>query len=129
MLRCPSAIASLTAAIITAAATAATSSVPFIKEAGGGILLRRAFDQYVSAGRTAGPELLRSVSEVTGRDPFTLSTPEELREVPVLSARGRVIIIDRCLTYRPEEAVREVNAQNQRQVTSPGCGVNERAGY
>lgn len=64
------------------------------------------FDRYASTQEELlGPELLRSVSEVTGGDSFTLTNEAELPQVT--RSIGMRLRHQYMLTYRPQEAVRD----------------------
>jgi Ca-activated chloride channel family protein len=77
-----------------------------IKEADVLIYSVGTFDRYVSTQEELlGPELLKSVSEVTGGESFTLTSVEELPEVT--RSIGSRLRYQYMLTYRPQEAVRD----------------------
>ena len=64
------------------------------------------FDRYVSTQEELlGPELLRSVSEVTGGESFTLNNVTELPDVT--RSIGTRLRYQYLLTYRPQEAVHD----------------------
>ena len=64
------------------------------------------FDRYASTQEELlGPDLLKSVSEVTGGNSFTLTNVAELPEVT--RSIGSRLRHQYMLTYRPEEAVRD----------------------
>ena len=77
-----------------------------IKEADVLIYSVGTFDRYVSTQEELlGPELLKSVSEVTGGESFTISRVEELPEVT--RSIGSHLRYQYMLTYRPQEAERD----------------------
>jgi len=77
-----------------------------IKEADVLIYSVGTFDRYVSTQEELlGPELLRSLSEVTGGESFTISTAKELPEVT--RSIGSQLRYQYMLTYRPQEAVHD----------------------
>lgn len=77
-----------------------------IKEADVLIYSVGTFDRYVSTQEELlGPELLKSVSEVTGGESFTISRVEELPEVT--RSIGSRLRYQYMLTYRPQEAERD----------------------
>ncbi len=91
------------------------------------------FDRYVSTQEELlGPELLKSVSEVTGGESFTLARVEELPEVT--RTIGSRLRYQYMLTYRPQEAMRDgkwhkisVKLRLPRNWTLPH--INARTGY
>lgn len=77
-----------------------------IKEADVLIYSVGTFDRYVSTQEELlGPELLKSVSEVTGGESFTISRVEELPEIT--RSIGSRLRYQYMLTYRPQEAPRD----------------------
>jgi len=77
-----------------------------IKEADVLIYSVGTFDRYVSTQEELlGPELLNSVSQVTGGESFTISRAEELPEVT--RSIGSRLRYQYMLTYRPQEAGRD----------------------
>jgi Ca-activated chloride channel family protein len=77
-----------------------------IKEADVLIYSVGTFDRYAATQEELlGPELLKSISDVTGGDSFTLTNVAELPEVT--RSIGSRLRHQYMLTYRPEEAVRD----------------------
>src|SRR5215469_4501353 len=77
-----------------------------IKEADVLIYSVGTFDRYAATQEELlGPELLKSVSDVTGGDSFTLTNVAELPEVT--RSIGARLRHQYMLTYRPEETVRD----------------------
>jgi Ca-activated chloride channel family protein len=77
-----------------------------IKEADVLIYSVGTFDRYAATQEELlGPELLKSISDVTGGDSFTLTNVAELPEVT--RSIGARLRHQYMLTYRPEEAVRD----------------------
>jgi Ca-activated chloride channel homolog len=77
-----------------------------IKEADVLIYSVGTFDRYVSTQEELlGPELLNSVSAVTGGESFTISKAEELPDVT--RSIGSRLRYQYMLTYRPQEPVRD----------------------
>lgn len=77
-----------------------------IKEADVLIYSVGTFDRYASTQEELlGPELLKSISDVTGGDSFTLTHVAELPEVT--RSIGSRLRHQYVLTYRPEEALRD----------------------